>query len=479
MASDVSKNSSDIGVNSGKTLFSGWKLYITIGISIVCFVIIVLVLLWLYSKRKSERRKMCVKPRLGAILTVPEKMDSRIAFPVNKERIEKVCDSVNTDNVIVINIGSENIDSYTSGNVKSLSASSSLLWHDSQNIGWGQWYALKELEIATNDFSTESVIGEGGYGVVYKGFLLDNSVVAIKNIRNNKGQAEKEFRVEVEAIGRVRHKNLVSLIGYCTEGAKRMLVYEYVDNGNLEQWLHGDHTLISPLTWDIRMKIATGIAKGVAYLHEGLEPKVIHRDIKSSNILLDKKWNAKVSDFGLAKLLRSDESYVTTRVMGTFGCVDPEYASTGMLSESSDVYSFGILLMEIISGRNPVDYARPIGEVNMVDWFKGMVAHRRGEEVVDPLIEVIPSDRALNRALLVCLRCLDLDASKRPKMGQVVHMLEGDNFPFRADNRSPRHTGSLSTRASPIASRIRSPSMTTGVRSFRYVEMESGDKLYG
>lgn len=307
-------------------------------------------------------------------------------------------------------------------------------------IGWGRWYSLKELETATRGFAEENVIGEGGYGVVYRGVLQDGSVVAVKNLLNNKGQAEKEFKVEVEAIGKVRHKNLVGLIGYCAEVAQRMLVYEYVDNGNLEQWLHGDLGPYSPLTWDIRMKIAIGTAKGLAYLHEGLEPKVVHRDVKSSNILLDKKWNPKVSDFGLAKLLGSEASYVTTRVMGTFGYVSPEYASTGMLNEGSDVYSFGVLLMEIITGRSPIDYSRPAGETNLVDWFKGMVASRRGEEVLDRRIEVQPSSRALKRALLVCFRCIDLDAIKRPKMGQIVHMLEVDDFPFRSEQRLARAT---------------------------------------
>ncbi|KAK9121641.1 hypothetical protein Syun_019258 [Stephania yunnanensis] len=145
------------------------------------------------------------------------------------------------------------------------------------------------------------------------------AAVAIESLFAILGQAEKEFKVEVEAIGRVRHKNLVRLLGYCMEGAYRMLVYEYIDNGNLDQWLHGDVGLVSPLTWEIRMNIILGTAKGLAYLHEGLEPKVVHRDVKSSNILLDRQWNAKVSDFGLAKLLFSERSYVTTRVMGTYG----------------------------------------------------------------------------------------------------------------------------------------------------------------
>ncbi|KAL9248791.1 putative serine/threonine-protein kinase [Drosera capensis] len=311
------------------------------------------------------------------------------------------------------------------------------------HLGWGHWYTLRELEVATDGFAHENVIGEGGYGIVYKGVLEDNIFIAVKNLLNNRGQAEREFKVEVEAIGRVRHKNLVRLLGYCAEGAHRMLVYEYVNNGNLEQWLHGDVGPSSPLTWEIRMNIILGTAKGLTYLHEGLEPKVVHRDIKSSNILLDKRWNSKVSDFGLAKLLGSERNYVTTRVMGTFGYVAPEYASTGMLTERSDVYSFGILLVEIITGRNPVDYSRPPGEVNLIDWLKTMVSSRNAEGVLDPMLPEKPSSRALKRALLVALRCVDPNAQKRPKMGHIVHMLEADEFPYRDDRNAVRDNGSL------------------------------------
>ncbi|XP_062155846.1 probable serine/threonine-protein kinase At1g01540 isoform X1 [Alnus glutinosa] len=309
------------------------------------------------------------------------------------------------------------------------------------HLGWGHWYTLRELEASTNGFADENVIGEGGYGIVYHGILEDKTQVAVKNLLNNRGQAEKEFKIEVEAIGRVRHKNLVRLLGYCAEGAHRMLVYEYVNNGNLEQWLHGDVGPCSPLTWEIRMNIILGTAKGLAYLHEGLEPKVVHRDIKSSNILVDKLWNAKVSDFGLAKLLGSESSYITTRVMGTFGYVAPEYASTGMLNERSDAYSFGILIMEIISGRNPVDYSRPPEEVNLVEWLKNMVANRNPEGVLDPKLPEKPTSRALKRALLVALRCVDPNAEKRPKMGQVIHILEAEDTPFKEERRVGRDRG--------------------------------------
>ncbi|CAL0312814.1 unnamed protein product [Lupinus luteus] len=306
------------------------------------------------------------------------------------------------------------------------------------HLGWGHWYTLRELEDSTDEFAVENVIGEGGYGIVYHGVLKDNTHVAIKNLLNNKGQAEREFKVEVEAIGRVRHKNLVRLLGYCAEGAHRMLVYEYVDNGNLEQWLHGDVGPSSPLTWEIRMNIILGTAKGLTYLHEGLEPKVVHRDIKSGNILIDRQWNAKVSDFGLAKLLDSDSSYITTRVMGTFGYVAPEYASTGMLNERSDVYSFGILIMEVITGRTPVDYGRPPEEVNLVEWLKKMVSNRNAEGVLDPKLPEKPTSRALKRILLVALRCTDPNAQKRPKMGHVIHMLEAEDSPYKEDRKARR-----------------------------------------
>ncbi|XP_010524102.1 PREDICTED: probable receptor-like protein kinase At2g42960 isoform X1 [Tarenaya hassleriana] len=311
------------------------------------------------------------------------------------------------------------------------------------HLGWGHWFTLRDLELATNRFSTENVIGEGGYGVVYRGRLINGAEVAVKKLLNNMGQAEREFRVEVEAIGHVRHKNLVRLLGYCIEGVHRMLVYEYVNNGNLEQWLHGAMHQHGTLTWEARMKIILGTAQALAYLHEAIEPKVVHRDIKASNILIDDGFNAKISDFGLAKLLDSGESHITTRVMGTFGYVAPEYANTGLLNEKSDIYSFGVLLLEAVTGRDPVDYGRPANEVNMVEWLKMMVGTRRAEEVVDQSIEAKPTTRALKRALLVALRCVDPEAEKRPKMSQVVRMLETDEHPFHEDRRRRSRTASM------------------------------------
>ncbi|KAL9245800.1 hypothetical protein vseg_019408 [Gypsophila vaccaria] len=443
---------------SKPTSIFGIKLWVVIGICVGAAIVLIvfLISLWFFSKRRNRVVEAKTTATSVSLIPAVSKEIQEISVPKSGHSSHSYSNTNNDGNsnnagsvnrvLSNINPGSFRADP---GGSDQGSGGSPVLRRiqieqvgqpmgvpEVSHLGWGRWYTLRELEIATNSFSDENIIGEGGYGVVYYGLLDDNTPLAVKNLLNNKGQAEKEFKVEVEAIGRVRHKCLVKLLGYCAEGAQRMLVYEYVNNGNLEQWLHGDVGPTSPLTWEIRMNIILGTAKGLTYLHEGLEPKVVHRDIKSSNILLDKQWNPKVSDFGLAKLLGSESSYVTTRVMGTFGYVAPEYASTGMLNERNDVYSFGILIMEIISGRNPVDYSRPPGEVNLVDWLKMMVTNRNPEGVLDPKLPEKPTSRALKKALLVALRCVDPNAQKRPKMGQVVHMLEADQDSSFRDDRT-------------------------------------------
>ncbi|XP_019168710.1 PREDICTED: probable receptor-like serine/threonine-protein kinase At4g34500 isoform X2 [Ipomoea nil] len=436
---------------TSKTQILGLQLYVVIAAVVVILVFVfVLIFLFLRLNRRSEPRRLGVKRGSGLVPLVAKEISGtktrdrsvicRVKELEDKEKETKAI--LREDAAKVTDIESDDHKGSSGSNNSSTSQSSSST--DASNIGWGRWYSLKELETATRGFSSVNVIGEGGYGIVFRGVLPDGSVVAVKKLLN-KGQVEKDFKVEGMRFLLV---NLTLLEHNHAHYSIRLLVYEYINNGNLEQWLHGDVGPVSPLTWDIRMKIAIGTARGLAYLHEGLEPKVVHRDVKSGNILLDRKWNAKVSDFGLAKLLGSEKSYVTTRVMGTFGYVSPDYASTGMLNEGCDVYSFGILLMEIITGRSPVDYSRPPGEMNLVEWFKGMVANRRGEELVDPLVKVHPPPRILKRALLVCLRCIDLDANKRPKMGQIVNMLEADEFPFRAEPRTTQETAPLYTRTS-------------------------------
>ncbi|XP_028751993.1 probable receptor-like protein kinase At2g42960 [Neltuma alba] len=480
----MSTNSSLNVQLSKKTTFLGLKLWVLIGIVVCAFIVLILCMLsvwamfWRKSKRPLNKYTASQIPNVSKEIKVDKvgvqssySHPESVYVPFHEKASDKNPDkalvrsgmskSSDPDNVSQCSSmyhherrgSSMSGEDGSSGTFKKQSAlsyggmvpASPLIGlPEFSHLGWGHWFTLRDLELATNRFSAENVIGEGGYGVVYRGMLINGTEVAVKKILNNLGQAEKEFRVEVEAIGHVRHKNLVRLLGYCIEGVHRMLVYEYVNNGNLEQWLHGAMRQHGTFTWDARMKVITGTAKALSYLHEAIEPKVVHRDIKSSNILIDDEFNAKVSDFGLAKLLDSGESHITTRVMGTFGYVAPEYANTGLLNEKSDVYSFGVLLLEAVTGRDPVDYARPANEVNLVEWLKLMVGARRAEEVIDPCLEVKPSTRELKRALLVALRCLDPAAEKRPKMSQVVRMLEADENPFREDRRNRKgHTASM------------------------------------
>ncbi|KAH1190070.1 Proline-rich receptor-like protein kinase PERK8 [Glycine max] len=216
------------------------------------------------------------------------------------------------------------------------------------------WFTYEELIQATNGFSAQNLLGEGGFGCVYKGLLIDGREVAVKQLKIGGGQGECEFRAEVEIISRVHHHHLVSLVGYCISEHQRLLVYDYIPNDTLHYHLH--------------VKVAAGAARGIAYLHEDGHPHIIHRDIKSSNILLDLNYEAQVSDFGLAKLALDSNTHVTTLVMGTFGYIAPEYATSGKLTEKSDVYSFGVVLLELITGRKPIDASQPIGDESLVEW---------------------------------------------------------------------------------------------------------------
>ncbi|KAE8655662.1 Proline-rich receptor-like protein kinase PERK15 [Hibiscus syriacus] len=214
-------------------------------------------------------------------------------------------------------------------------------------------FTYEDLAMATDNFTDSNLIGQGGFGYVHKGVLKDGKVVAIKQLKVGSGQGEREFQAEVDIISRVHHRHLVSLVGYCIVGVQRLLVYDFVPNDTLEFHLHGKDRPV--MNWSTRMKIALGAAKGLAYLHEDCKPKIIHRDIKAANILLDESFEARLADFGLAKYSLDTDTHVSTRVMGTFGYMAPEYASSGKLTEKSDVFSFGVVLLEMITGYRPVD----------------------------------------------------------------------------------------------------------------------------
>ncbi|XP_004251608.1 proline-rich receptor-like protein kinase PERK1 [Solanum lycopersicum] len=297
------------------------------------------------------------------------------------------------------------------------------------SLGFSQsTFTYEELVRATDGFSDANLLGQGGFGYVHKGILPNGKEVAVKQLKAGSGQGEREFQAEVEIISRVHHKHLVSLVGYCITGAQRLLVYEFVPNNTLEFHLHGKGR--PPLDWPIRLKIALGSAKGLAYLHEDCQPKIIHRDIKAANILVDFNFEAKVADFGLAKLTSDVNTHVSTRVMGTFGYLAPEYASSGKLTEKSDVFSFGVMLLELITGRRPVDSTQSYIEDSLVDWARPLLTRALEDEkfdgLVDRRLENDYNHNEMARMVACCAACVRHSAKRRPRMTQVLRALEGD-----------------------------------------------------
>ncbi|GKV39317.1 hypothetical protein SLEP1_g47108 [Rubroshorea leprosula] len=288
------------------------------------------------------------------------------------------------------------------------------------------WFTYEELVKATNGFSEHNLLGEGGFGGVYKGSLPDGREVAVKQLKIGGGQGEREFKAEVEIIHRIHHRHLVSLVGYCISENQRLLVYDYVPNNTLYFHLHGKGRPV--LDWATRIKIAAGAARGIAYLHEDCHPRIIHRDIKSSNILLDKKFEARVSDFGLAKLALDTNTHITTRVMGTFGYIAPEYATCGKLSEKSDVFSFGVVLLELITGRKPVDTSQPLGDESLVEWARPLLTNaldtKEYGSLADPRLGGNYVESEMFRMVEAAAASVRHLAAKRPRMGQIVRALE-------------------------------------------------------
>ncbi|KAL7199073.1 hypothetical protein ACSBR2_021372 [Camellia fascicularis] len=286
----------------------------------------------------------------------------------------------------------------------------------------------EELKEATNNFEPASILGEGGFGRVFKGVLSDGTAVAIKRLTNGGQQGDKEFLVEVDMLSRLHHRNLVKLVGYYSscDSSQNLLCYELVPNGSLEAWLHGPLGVNCPLDWDTRMKIALDAARGLAYLHEDSQPCVIHRDFKASNILLENNFHAKVADFGLAKQAPEGRAnYLSTRVMGTFGYVAPEYAMTGHLLVKSDVYSYGVVLLELLTGRKPVDMSQPSRQENLVTWARPILRDKdRLEELADPRLGGKYPKEDFVRVCTIAAACVAPEASQRPTMGEVVQSLK-------------------------------------------------------
>lgn len=295
-------------------------------------------------------------------------------------------------------------------------------------------FTFEELKIITANFRQDRVLGGGGFGNVYKGFIPEDLreglqiqplplPVAVKvHDGDNSYQGHREWLAEVIFLGQLSHPNLVKLIGYCCQDDHRVLIYEYMPRGSVENNLFS--RVLLPLPWSTRMKIALGAAKGLAFLHEADKP-VIYRDFKTSNILLDLDYNAKLSDFGLAKDgPEGDKSHVSTRIMGTYGYAAPEYIMTGHLSPRSDVYSFGVVLLELLTGRKSLDKSRPAREQNLTDWALPLLKEKKLLNIVDPRLQGDFPTKAFHKAAMLAYHCLNRNPKARPLMRDIVDSLD-------------------------------------------------------
>ncbi|KAL9662304.1 hypothetical protein QQ045_027137 [Rhodiola kirilowii] len=285
-------------------------------------------------------------------------------------------------------------------------------------------FTYSELRTATEDFSPANKLGEGGFGPVYKGILNDGRVIAVKQLSAGSHQGKTQFYTEIATISAVQHRNLVKLYGCCVDGTRRMLVYEYLEKNSLDQALFGGTSL--ELNWENRFNICMGIARGLTYLHEESQIRIVHRDVKASNILLDAQLNPKISDFGLAKLYDDKMTHISTNIAGTIGYLAPEYAMRGHLTEKADIFGFGVVALEIVSGRpNTATYLEE-DKVYLMEWAWQMHESSRDLDLVDPRLSSDFNAEEVKRVIGIALLCTQTSPSMRPSMSRVVAMLSGD-----------------------------------------------------
>ncbi|KAL1814374.1 hypothetical protein DCAR_0518512 [Daucus carota subsp. sativus] len=313
-----------------------------------------------------------------------------------------------------------------------------------------RWFTFAELELATGGFSQANFLAEGGYGSVHRGVLPDGQAVAVKQHKLASSQGDREFCSEVEVLSCAQHRNVVMLIGFCIEDGRRLLVYEYICNGSLDSHLYGRHR--DTLQWSARHKIALGAARGLRYLHEECRVGcIVHRDMRPNNILITHDFEPLVGDFGLARWQPDGDTGVDTRVIGTFGYLAPEYAQSGQITEKADVYSLGVVLVELVTGRKAVDLNRPKGQQCLTEWARPLLEEYAIDELVDPRLMDNYSEQEVFCMLQAASLCISRDPQLRPRMSQVIRILEGDTILDSSHMSTPGHdVHSRSGRIYPI-----------------------------
>lgn len=289
---------------------------------------------------------------------------------------------------------------------------------------WPHRFSYEELNVATNGFSSDELLGAGGFGRVYRGKLPNEMEIAVKCVSHDSKQGLREFMAEISSMGRLQHKNLVQMRGWCRKGNELMLVYDYMPNGSLNRWIFDKPKTV--MNWERRRRVLCDVAEGLNYLHHGWDQVVIHRDIKSSNILLDGEMRGRLGDFGLAKLYKHGETPNTTRVVGTLGYLAPELATTAAPTAASDVFSFGVVVLEVACGRRPIETAKEREEeVVLIDWVRDMYGEGRVCEAADERIKGEYEVEEMEAVLKLGLACCHPDPVRRPSMREVVAVLVG------------------------------------------------------
>ncbi|KAJ9179494.1 hypothetical protein P3X46_011276 [Hevea brasiliensis] len=366
---------------------------------------------------KSTNMKLVVGLVLGVFFGTGLLIATLALWILSKRRIIPGGDS---DNIEMDTISSNSYSGFHPGTVKD----TDLVILFPNNTDEIRDLTISELLKATDNFNQANIVGCGGFGLVYKATLANGTKVAVKKLSGEMGLMEREFKAEVEALSTAQHENLVSLQGYCVHQSFRLLIYSYMENGSLDYWLHEKADGASQLDWPTRLKIARGASCGLAYMHQICEPHIVHRDIKSSNILLDEKFEARVADFGLSRLILPYHTHVTTELVGTLGYIPPEYGQAWVATFRGDVYSFGVVMLELLTGKRPVEVFKPKMSRELVGWVQQMRREGKQDQVFDPFLKGKGFDDEMLQVLDVACMCVNQNPVKRPTIQEVVDWLK-------------------------------------------------------